>query len=421
MEDARIKEVGRFEVPREARVLDCTGLAVAPGFIDAHSHSDLQVLENKREKILQGVTTEVVGNCGFSPYPASRDRKSLHDFANGIFCGGEDWGWPSARDYLEEARSAPAVNVVSLAGHGSLRIWQAGNRLGALEERDLDRMEQKLAEALTDGAAGFSTGLMYSPGASAPPSELERLCRVVARHGKTYSTHMRSYSWQLVESTEEQLRLARATGCRLQISHLQAVGRANWGKQQQALEKIEAARAEGVDVAFDCYPYTHGSTVLTQLLPQWALEGGVDALLERLRDPKERPRIVAETEAELAQGWENVFISAVGSEKNAPLVGKDIAAIAKARHSKPAECVMDLLLEEEAQANMLERNQSEDNLGQTLAHPLSIVISDGFYVKGRPHPRLHGTFPTLLGEMCRERGWLSLADAVRKITGAPAE
>jgi N-acyl-D-aspartate/D-glutamate deacylase len=416
-----IAEVGRFDPPPAARVVDCTGLAVAPGFIDAHSHSDLQVLENKREKISQGVTTEVVGNCGFSPYPAPPDRKALHEFANGIFCGGTNWGWGSAKAYLAQAESAPVVNVVSLVGHGSLRIWQAGNKLGALGERDLDRMEQKLSEALSDGAAGFSTGLMYSPGASAPVAELERLCRVVARFGKIYTTHMRSYSWQLVEAVEEQLQLARATGCRLQISHLQAVGPDNWPKQAQALEKIEQARTEGLDVAFDCYPYTHGSTVLTQLLPQWALEGGVGELLARLSDPHERPRIVAETEAELAQGWESVFISAVGSEANRPLVGKSIAAIANERGSKPAECVMDLLLEESAQVNMLERNQSEENLRQTLSHPLAIVISDGFYVKGRPHPRLHGTFPTLLGEMCRERGWLSLSDAVRKISGAPAE
>ena len=157
----RIAEAGRFDPPLEARVVDCAGLAIAPGFIDAHSHSDLQVLEPKREKVLQGVTTEVVGNCGFSAYPAAPDRKALHDFANGIFCGGDDWGWPSARDYLAQARSAPEVHVVSLVGHGSLRIWQAGTKLGTLSQRDLDRMEQKLAEALADGAAGFSTGLMY--------------------------------------------------------------------------------------------------------------------------------------------------------------------------------------------------------------------------------------------------------------------
>src|SRR5574341_517039 len=151
----QIAEVGCLECPAEAQVFDCAGLVISPGFIDAHSHSDLQVLENRPEKLLQGVTTEVVGNCGFSPYPAPTDRKLLQDFANGIFCGDDRWGWASARDYLADVnRKAALINVVSLAGHGSLRIAQAGHRLGPLAARDLDAMEQRLSEALSEGACG---------------------------------------------------------------------------------------------------------------------------------------------------------------------------------------------------------------------------------------------------------------------------
>lgn len=281
-------------------------------------------------------------------------------------------------------------------------------------------MEQKLAESLQEGGCGFSTGLMYSPGASAPFEELERLCCVVARYGKTYATHMRDYGDHLIEAVDEQLELARRTGARLQISHLQAVGPRNWDKQAAVLEKIESAAAKGLDVGFDCYPYTAGSSVLTQLLPQGALAGGIDGLLARLADAAERKRIAAETESSLAQGWGGILISSVASQANRLLVGQSLAAISESRAQEPVEIVLDLIQEERGRVNMLELNQSEVNLQQTLSHPLSCVISDGFYVKGRPHPRLYGTFPLLLGEMSRERKWLSLAEAVHKITEKPA-
>ena len=188
----------------------------------------------------------------------------LHEFANGILHGGDAWGWDSAAEYLAAAETASnLIHVESLVGHGSLRIAFAGMRSGPLSAAELDGMEGALDESLAAGACGFSTGLMYSPGESAPFAELERLCRVVARRGKIYATHMRDYGFRLIEAVDEQIELARRTGCRLQISHLQAVGEANWTRQAPALERIERARDEGIDIAFDCYPYVAGSTVLT--------------------------------------------------------------------------------------------------------------------------------------------------------------
>lgn len=415
-----IVETGTFDLPTDVRVIDCSGLTVTPGFIDAHSHSDLQVLEDRREKLAQGVTAEVVGNCGFSPYPAPSDLKPLHDFANGILCGTNDWGWTTAASYLISARRSSTTKVFSLLGHGTLRIACAGQRLGPLTERELDWMEHKLSESLDQGASGFSTGLMYSPGASAPFDELERLCRVVARHGRTYATHIRDYGDRLMEAVEEQLELARRTGCRLQISHFQSAGRSNWEKQAEVLRHIEQAVMEGVDVAFDCYPYTNGSTVLTQLLPQFSLEGGIDGLLKRLANPPDRREIAATVEADLLQGWDGIWISSVATDRNRACIGKTIAAISRERECDPAEVVLRLIEEENGRVNMLELNQSETNLRATLAHPLSNIISDGFYVQGRPHPRLYGTFPFFLGELSHKRKWLSLAEAVHKITEKPA-
>lgn len=420
--DGIIESVGKFDVPSGIPSMDCTGMVICPGFIDAHSHSDLQVLGDKPEKLRQGVTAEVVGNCGFSPYPLSEHRHELHEFANGIFCGDDSWGWKTAGDYLADVQHrGKHATVGSLVGHGSLRIAAAGNKMGALTPAELDRMERMLADALRSGATGFSTGLMYAPGSSAPFEELERLCSVVARTGKIYCSHIRDYSFHLSEAVDEQLELARRTGCRLQISHLQATGRMNWAKQQQVIEKIEAAKNQGIDVAFDCYPYVAGSTVLTQLLPQDTLDGGTKKLMERLASPQERHTIAQRTLEKLPHRWCDVLISAVSSSANKHLIGMTIEEAARERHEEPVDTMLNLLMEEHGEVNMISFNQSEENLRQTLTHPLAIVISDGFYVKGRPHPRLYGTFPRLLGFVSRENQWMPLEEAVHKITGRPAE
>jgi len=418
--DGRIEAIGNLH-SIEAQSIDCSGLTVAPGFIDAHTHSDLQVLEGRRDKLVQGVTTEVVGNCGFSAYPPARDPEELRQFANGIFCGDDQWSWPSSAAYLRAIEQSATVNVVSQVGHGTLRIAVAGTRQGRLSPGEVDRMCGLLEDAFAAGAAGFSTGLMYAPGSSAPQDELEALCRVVAKHGKVYSTHMRSYFGDLLTSIEEQVQLARQSGCRLQISHLQAVGAKNWPEHVKALHAIEDAATAGVDIAFDCYPYVAGSTVLTQLLPQRVLDGGTDAMMGRLTDNQERRGIADEVVSTIAQGWRDVYISAVASEANRGEVGRNLQQIADERGCAPVDALIDLIIEEHGNVNMLSFNQSEENLRLSLTHPLAIVISDGFYVKGRPHPRLHGTFPLLLGTMSRKRGWLTLEDAVHKITQRPAE
>jgi N-acyl-D-amino-acid deacylase len=421
IDGARIAAIGGASAPAGCVALDCSGLAIAPGFIDLHSHLDLQVLENRVEKVRQGVTSEVVGNCGFSPFPFDGGPERLQEFAAGILGRAGGWGWSTASEYLQALeRCSTKMHVFPLAGHGSLRVAVAGQKQRPLSGAELDRMAGLLEDALSAGCCGFSTGLMYAPGSSAGAGELERLCRVAARSGKLYATHMRSYSAGLVEAVREQLDLARATGCRLQISHLQAAGRANWGLQRQALDEIEAARREGIDVEFDIYPYQCGSTVLTQWLPDWAMEGGIHALLERLRDRNIRARIAGEMERSRAQLWSDITISGISSVENAGLIGRTIAEVAAGRNADPADAALELLLEEKALVNVVSFNQSRENLRQLITHPLCSVISDGFYVNGKAHPRLYGTFPELLGNVTRDEGWLSLAESVHKITAKPA-
>src|SRR5690349_17445754 len=371
IEDGRIAAVGAIKAPAECATVDCAGCVIAPGFVDLHSHSDLQVLENRVEKTNQGVTMEVVGNCGFSPYPGREHAQALRDFANGIFCGHSAWEFQNAKDYFAQVeKSSTAVEVQSLAGHGSLRVGLFGNRQDALTSAELDSMTGTLDEILAAGSCGLSTGLMYAPGSGAPFEELEALCRVVAKRDKLYATHMRSYSFGLIEAIDEQLELARRTGCRLQISHLQTVGRANWDKQRTALDRLEQARREGIDVEFDIYPYQAGSSVLTQLLPQWALDGGTAAMLARLADAGERKRMAEHMRSNVAQSWSDILITSAKSARNRHLVGKRLAAIAEERGRDPIDATMDLIAEESGAVNMISFNQSEPNLRELLTHEM---------------------------------------------------
>jgi N-acyl-D-amino-acid deacylase len=421
LDGQRIAAIGPNVPAADCQTIDCRGLAVAPGFIDIHSHSDLQVLEGRKEKLKQGVTLEVVGNCGFSPFPYRNDVAALREFGAGILGRNDGWGWQNAASYLKAlAESASKDSALSLVGHGSLRIAVCGPGQGTPSQPQLDEMAGILDESLAAGCAGFSTGLMYAPGSSAEMPELEFLCKVVARRGKFYATHMRSYSNTLLEATREQIHLAERTDCRLQISHLQAAGRANWGLQQPVLDEIEGAHGRGVDVEFDIYPYQCGSTVLTQYLPQWTLDGGNAALLKRLRDGATRNGIWEEMKA-APRYWADITISSVATAANEPLVGRTVSQIAELRSVDPENCAMDLLIEEEAAVNIVCFNQSEENLRQLITHRLCSVITDGFYVRGKAHPRLYGTYPELLGKLVREHRWLSLSEAVHKSTGKPAE
>lgn len=419
--DGRILDVTADDAAVDAENLNCTGMAVAPGFIDVHSHSDLQALEGRREKLNQGVTTEVAGNCGFSSFPCGGHASELRSFANGILRGGDGWAFNSAKEYLKRAHGPDLpTRVETLVGHGSLRVAQAGMSQRPLAQKELDAMVDELDVALSEGALGVSTGLMYAPGSGAPREELLALCKVAARHGKLHCTHMRDYSFRLLDAIEEQVSLAFESGCRLQISHLQAVGKPNRELNARALEMIEAARERGADVAFDCYPYTCGSTVMTQLLPQGALEGGIETLLCRLKDSDSRRGIADDAAKTIANTWDEVFVSAVESEENARFVGMNMEQIAEKREVEPMEAVFQLIEEERGAVNVMMQNQSEENLRTNLAHPLSIVISDGFYVKGRPHPRLYGTFPEFLSRSHKDPAWMPLETAIHKITGAPA-
>ncbi len=418
--DGRIAALDLPEAPSDAEVLALGGLALAPGFIDLHSHSDLQSLHGNMAKAQQGVTTELVGNCGFSAFPHAGRAAEAGAYNRGILA--DEQTFASAHEFFAAARAPQAsAHLESLVGHGTLRTAVRASHPEASLRALVDCEAALLDEALAEGAAGFSTGLMYAPGATAPHEELEALCAVTARRGKLYTSHIRDYSWQLLEAIDEQIDLARATGCRLQISHLQAVGAANWPKQPAAIARIEAARAEGLDVAFDAYPYAAGCTVLAQLVPQRALEDGFAAFAASVADAATRRTLEHEIREHTAQAWHDIYVPFHGPlASGRSVAGQSLAQIAENWSEPPEAVILDLLLDAAGDVNMLSFNQSEENLRAALTHPLAAVITDGIHLGEHSHPRLYGTFPHLLGALCREQRWMPIETAIHKVTALPA-
>ena len=432
-----IAAVGGLSREPAGTTLRASGLTLAPGFIDMHSHSDWRLWANRRaeSKIRQGVTTEVVGNCGFSPAPVNPAfREELRGFA--LFLPeGMDLSWQSVEEYLNRFdRGGSALNVIQLVGHGTLRIAAMGFARRAPSDGELGRMKRLAAESLEGGAWGISTGLIYAPGSFAETSEIVELARIVARQRGFYASHVRGEGANLLNAISEAVRIGREAGLPVQVSHLKAAGRPHWGKVKDALILIDAARDEGLDVTADVYPYTASSTTLRTLLPGWVLEGGVEAMLERLRDPAARARIKAEVEAgrtgeeDLAAnaGWDGIMIADAPGRPETE--GKRLSDIARQWAQTPLDAAMDLILAGNGKASMILFQLDEADLAVALADPHVMIGSDGSALspqgklgRGKPHPRSYGTFPRVLARYWREQRLLSLEQAVHKMTGMPAK
>ncbi len=426
----RIAAVGRV-ADTGALEIDLAGMALAPGFIDIHSHADLSLLVNPRaeSRIRQGVTLEVVGQDGSSVGPWSENgfqsTKERYGRQYGVDIDFRDIGGFLAR----LRRTPPAVNLASMVGHGTIRGRVVGGDDRQATPRELQRMRAMVRTALEQGAVGLSSGLEYTPGSFAPTGELVELARELVGTGYPYASHMRNEDDRLMAAVEEALHVGRMAGVPVQISHLKAQGERNWWKADTVLRVIEEARASGVDVHFDRYPYVAYSTGLSNLFPTWARAGGSAAFIRRLGDLETLPRIEAFTRAKVALlgSWDAVQITSTRTASNAVARGRRLGELARDLGEEPFELAKRLIVEESNGVGMIGFGMSEQNTAAILSHPLGMVCSDGGahatygpLSGGSPHPRAYGTFPRLLGHYVRERGDMPLETAIHKVTGMPA-
>jgi len=428
----RISEVVAPGRGHGTTVIDVGGLVVAPGFIDMHAHSDLQLLASPDHaaKVTQGVTCEVIGQDGLSYAPV--DDVTLTQMRQQIAGWNDDlddaeFTWRSVGEYLDRLDQGIAVNAAYLIPQGTVRHLVVGPDDRRPSADELRAMQDVVARGLREGAAGLSAGLTYVPGMYADDDELAALLSVVVEGGGYFSPHHRSYGVGAIEAYRDMLALSERTGCPLHLTHATLNFACNAGRASELISLLDDALERSVDVTIDSYPYLPGATTLASLLPSWAAQGGSEQILHRLADPAERDRIAHHIEVVGSDGWhgvpaewDTVVISGVADQASADAVGRSIAQIAAERDIEPIEAFFELLVADRLRTGILLMIGNEDNVRALMAHPTHCAGSDAILVGARPHPRAWGTFPEYLGRYVREEGVLDLVDCIHHMTGRPA-
>ena len=432
--DQRIAHIGNVQ-GEASQNLDVDGLIVCPGFIDIHSHADLQILAcpQAQNKIQQGVTTEATGNCGQSMAPVNPDTLEQLQRYLGLSSHDLDWDWNSLDQFWKKAENQGlTTNIAPLVGQGTVRNAVMGFAQQKPDQRELDQMKRLVSLAMQEGAFGLSSGLIYPPGLFTEADEMIELARIVHQFDGMYASHVRSETGNIVQAYEEAIQVGRVSGVKVQISHHKTCGRDNWGKTTQTLQRIEEARRSGFDVTCDQYPYTAACTHLSAFLPPWSHEGGVPALLERLQSPFDRNRIKQwiqdrdDWENGIKQvGWDRIVISRVACDEDQPLQGRNLQEIVQEKQSDPFEWLFDFLLRNQADVRIFSFGVCEEDLCQVMQHPSTMIGTDGGAVPEQPdawpHPRNYGVYPKILGEYVRQKQILTLEEAIRKMTSFPAQ
>lgn len=429
--DGVIARIGDCAAADAAEHIECTGLAIAPGFIDMHGHSDEILLVDPLAdaKIRQGVTTEVGGNCGASPGPLSQDefnsRRRRYKDAYGFELETSTIG--TFLDALESAE--PVMNFCTLVGCGETRAAVGGIDDMPLDKATLQRQCDLVRAACEQGAIGISSGLIYPPGRFADIAELTALASAARDAGSPlYASHIRSEGQHLIEAVEEALAIGARAGVGVQLSHHKASGKANWGKVHDSLALVDRSRASGNDVVLDQYPYKASSTGLDVILPKDVNVGAADTVAERLADKRYAAVVAARVELEYGDRWDDVLIASVGSEKNRRFEGMTVAQIAHSEGRTPVAAALDLLAQERLQVAAIYFTMCEDDVRTVLSYAQTSIGSDasvrsvgGITAQGKPHPRAFGTFPRIFKRYVRDTKLLSLEEAVRRATRLPAD
>lgn len=429
----RIVDVGRGESVEGADEIDATGMVVAPGIIDMHTHSDVSALSDPDcvSAIGQGITTQIVGHCGFSSAPTNDETRRSLVAEEPVFGfprpGGEHgpWGWDGVGAYLDAVRSAvPRTNIGTLVGHNTIRRSLLGPNDVEVTDREIDRIRAAAAAGIDEGALGVSTGLSYAPGVFAGASELVAFASAAGDAGKRYHTHMRYGELTTRESLAEAIRTARESGTAVNVSHLYPGQRDEPGETERLLGMVDAAAESGLDVTFDLTLFRRGGGAWLQELPGWAREGGLEATIGRIRDSAVRPQLLQAVRRR-ENDWDDHLIVKVNRDENHPLIGRSIGALARERGQNPAETAL-ALVEEDGQYWVAPTIKRQEDLDLLLSHPSCVPVTDGMAAHPVDHaalglmPKTFGTFPLLFGDYVRRRRVLSLAEAIARVTSLPA-
>ncbi|QSB04058.1 N-acyl-D-amino-acid deacylase family protein [Natronoglycomyces albus] len=433
LSEGRIAQIGSptMDAPL-AQQIDGSGLVASPGFIDMHAHSDLAVLTDSDHlaRLTQGCTLEVLGQDGLSYAPLTEDTTEQLWEVLAAWNGQPaelSLDWRSVDDYLQRVDAVTPTNVAYLLPHGTLRMQAMGWHDRPPTESELAHMCAAIDMGMRDGAFGLSAGLSYVPGMYAQTTELVELCRVVAEHAGFFAPHQRSYGAGALEGYAEMLDIGTASGCPVHLTHATMNFGVNAGRAEELLALVDRHRDCGEDVSLDTYPYLPGMTSLSSLLPSWSVEGGTEALLERLRDPRLRRRIIHELDQVGTDGahgvpvdWDAIEISGVAAQDLRHLLGSSVAEAAKAAVREPAEFYLDVLLADRLRSSCLMHVGHEDNVRAIMCHPTHMGSSDGLLHGENVHPRAWGSFARYLGHYARKVGIFSLEEAVAHLTGRPA-
>ena len=435
VENGRIASIGAIAASDNAQIYDATGRIICPGFIDTHTHSDLAAIIEPAlsPKIRQGITTELLGQdgVGLAPLPEQyipawrRNIAGLDGDTDKI-----DWKYGDTAGYLKLlAANRPATNLAYLVPHGNVRMAAIGLDGRQATREEVAVMCAILEHELEAGAFGLSTGLIYMPCAFADTYEMTELCKVTAKHGGVFVVHQRSEADDIFASTRELIDIARTSGVWLHISHMKVCGRKNWDIIDRMLGLLEEAQASGIRISFDQYPYVAGSTMLGVILPPWVHAGGTDKAVERLASPELRTRMIEDIRNGIP-GWDNfidfagldqIFVTSVKTAKNEDAIGRNLVELGDLRGKDPYNAAFDLLYEEENAVGMVDFYGTEEHVIRFLCRSEQNVCTDGLMGKGKPHPRVYGAFPRVLGRYVREKKCLTWEEGIRKMTGKPAE
>ncbi|WP_027626646.1 N-acyl-D-amino-acid deacylase family protein [Clostridium lundense] len=433
IENDKIVKIGEIKEENFDKIIDAKENIVCPGFIDTHSHSDLQILVEPyvEPKIRQGITTEVLGQDGISMAPLPKQYVTPWRMNLAGLDGDSDelsWDWETTEGYynlLEKSGVGP--NVTYLVPHGNIRMEAMGLDNRKATEEDLKKMREITRRELEAGAAGVSTGLIYMPCAYSNTEEVIEICKVAAEFDRPLVVHQRSEADTILDSMEEIIEIGKASGVKIHFSHFKVCGKKNYDKVDKVLELLDKVKEEGIEVSFDQYPYVAGSTMLGVILPPWVHDGGTDKLLKRLEDEELRKKMIEDIEKGIP-GWDNfidfagfdgIYVTSVKTDKNKDCIGKNLVEIAAMRGKDPYNATFDLLYEEKNAVGMYDYYGKDEHVIKIMKRPEHNVCTDGL-LGGKPHPRVYGAFPRVIGKFVREEKALTLEEAINKMTLKPA-